>query len=105
MWNGMIDRHPAPIARCATAGDVAAVVRFAAGRQVPLAVRGGGHNVAGLGTCDGGIVADLSLMRDVAVDPAARRASADGGATWGVFGAATRAAALPGRSAPTIVVP
>lgn len=91
VWNGMIDRHPALIARCATADDVAAVVRFAAEEDLVLAVRGGGHNVAGLGSCDGGIVADLSDMAEVHVDPGKRVAEVGGGATWGVVDAATQA--------------
>lgn len=83
VWNGMIDKHPALIVRCRGVADVVASVTFARTHELPLAVRGGAHNVAGFGTCDGGLVIDLSLLRGVRVDPAARMARAGGGATWG----------------------
>jgi FAD/FMN-containing dehydrogenase len=83
VWNGMIDRRPALIVRCRGVADAVASVRFARTHQLPLAVRGGGHNVAGFGTCDGGLVVDLSPMRGVRVDPTTRTAHAGGGATWG----------------------
>jgi len=89
VYNAMIDRRPALIARCADAGDVAKVVSFAAGSDTLLAVRGGGHNGAGLGTCDDGVVIDLSALNAIEVDPAARTVRAGGGCTWGEVDAAT----------------
>ena len=84
VWNGSIDRHPLIVARCADVGDVQATIRLANEHpHLPLAVRGGGHNVAGFGTCDGGIVLDLSPMRAVLADPAARVVRAQGGARLG----------------------
>jgi FAD/FMN-containing dehydrogenase len=82
VWNGMIDKRPALIARCADADDVAAAVRFAAETGLALAVRGGGHNVAGTAVVDDGLVIDLSAMRDVRVEPGARTVHVQGGATW-----------------------
>lgn len=89
VWNGMIDRRPACIARCRSVEDVQNAIRFARDNNLPIAVRGGGHNAAGLGVCDGGLVIDLGGMRDVLVDPAKRTARAGGGATWGDFDTAT----------------
>jgi FAD/FMN-containing dehydrogenase len=83
VWNEMIDRHPGLIVRCSGAADVIDAVNFAREHDLRLAVRGGGHNVAGTAVCDGGLVIDLSGMRGVRVDPAARTARAEGGATWG----------------------
>jgi FAD/FMN-containing dehydrogenase len=83
VWNGAVDRHPRLIARCRGAADVAAAVRFARDRDLEIAVRGGGHNVAGTAVCDDGIVVDLSAMRAVRVDPAGRTAWVQGGALWG----------------------
>jgi FAD/FMN-containing dehydrogenase len=80
--NGMIDRRPAFIARCTGAADVIAAVNFARDNNLLLSVCGGGHNVAGNAVCDGGLMLDLSLMRGVHVDPAARIAHVQGGATW-----------------------
>ena len=83
VWNGMIDRRPALIARCTGVADVIAALELAREHDLVVAVRGGGHNVAGTATCDGGIVIDLSRMRAVRVDPDARRVWAQGGCTWG----------------------
>jgi len=83
VWNGSIDRRPAIVVRCAGVADVLASVRFAREHDLLIAVRGGGHNVAGTGTCDGGLVVDLSPMRAVRVDPAARTALAQPGVLWG----------------------
>jgi FAD/FMN-containing dehydrogenase len=91
VWNGMVNRYPELIAQCATTEEVASVVRFAAEAALPLAVRGGGHNVAGLGTCEGGVVADLSLMRRVDVFPERLVAVAQGGCTWAEVDAGTTA--------------
>jgi FAD/FMN-containing dehydrogenase len=82
VWNGMIDRRPAAIVRCADAEDVATVIRLAAERDLPLAVRGGGHNVAGTAVADDGIVIDLSPMREVRLDRSALTVHVQGGATW-----------------------
>ncbi|HEX5761261.1 MAG TPA: FAD-binding oxidoreductase [Thermoanaerobaculia bacterium] len=83
IWNAMIDRRPALIARCLGAGDVVAGVELARERGLPLSVKGGGHNIAGLAVCDGGLMLDLSLMRGVWVDPAARTARAQAGCLLG----------------------
>ena len=83
VWNGTVDRRPRLIARCSGTTDVAAAVRFARDRELEIAVRGGGHNVAGSAVCDDGIVIDLSAMRAVTVDPADRTARVQGGALWG----------------------
>jgi FAD/FMN-containing dehydrogenase len=83
VFNAMIDRRPAIIARCTGVADVIAAVNFARENELVVAVRGGGHHVAGYGTCDGGIVIDLSPMKGVWVDPEARVARAQAGLTWG----------------------
>ena len=83
--NGMIDRRPAMIVRCAGVADVMRAVKFAREHEVLVSVRGGGHGIAGFAVCDGGMMIDLSQMRSVHVDPAARTATAQGGATWGDF--------------------
>ena len=82
VWNGSVDRRPRLIARCGGTADVAAAVRFARDRDLEIAVRGGGHNVAGTAVCDDGIVIDLSAMRAVTVDPVERTALVQGGALW-----------------------
>jgi FAD/FMN-containing dehydrogenase len=94
IWNGAIDRHPACIARCTGVADVVAAVRFARERDLEIAVRGGGHNVAGTAVCDDGIVIDLSAMRAVWVDPAGRTAGVQGGALWGDVDRETQAHGL-----------
>ena len=83
VWNGMIDKRPLAIVRCAGAEDVAAAVRFAAEHDLPLSVRGGGHNVAGTALVDDGIVVDLSRMRGARIDASGRTVHVEGGATWG----------------------
>jgi FAD/FMN-containing dehydrogenase len=94
IWNGAIDRRPALIARCAGADDVVAAVRFARERDLLVSVRGGGHAVAGHAVCDGGLMIDLSLMKAVRVDPAARTARAAGGVLWCDFDRATQQVGL-----------
>jgi len=81
VWNAMIDRHPGLVVRCAGAADVRRAVALAAEHDLVLAVRGGGHNIAGKGVCEGGLLIDLSPMRSVRVDPAARTAWVEPGAT------------------------
>jgi FAD/FMN-containing dehydrogenase len=94
VWNGIIDRRPALIARCTGTSDVIAAIGFARSEGLSVAVRGGGHNVAGNATCDGGLVIDLSPMKGVHVDPEARTVRAQGGLTWGELDAETQAFGL-----------
>ena len=96
IWNGLIDKRPALIVRCAGIGDVIDSVNFARENDLLVAVRGGGHNVAGNAVCDGGLVIDLSAMKGIRVDPGQRTVRAEGGVTLGeldretqVFGLAT----------------
>jgi FAD/FMN-containing dehydrogenase len=89
VYNAMIDKRPVVVTRPVNAGDVIAAVNFARESRLPIAIRGGGHSVPGFGTCDGGVVIDLSRMRGVRVNPEKRTARAEGGATWGDFNAAT----------------
>jgi FAD/FMN-containing dehydrogenase len=89
VFNAMIDRRPAAIARCADTADVVAAVGFARDHGLPLAVRGGGHGVAGHCVCDGGLMVDLSLMKGIAVDPERRVATAGAGLRRGEFVVAT----------------
>src|SRR5579884_669835 len=90
VWNGMIDRHPSAVLRCTNTNDIITALRFARERGVSVAVRGGGHNVAGFGTCDYGIVIDLSRMKRIEVDPKAKLVRAQPGLTWGDFDRATQ---------------
>jgi FAD/FMN-containing dehydrogenase len=94
LFNAMIDKHPALIARCRTAPDVQRALEFAQRHHLPIAVRGGGHNIAGKALCDAGVVIDLSVMKEVRVDPAARTVRAGAGLTWGEFDRATQAHGL-----------
>jgi FAD/FMN-containing dehydrogenase len=94
VWNGAIDRHPRLIARCAGAADVAAAVRYARASEMEIAIRGGGHNVAGTAVCDQGLVIDMSNMRAVLVDPISRTARVQAGALWGDVDPETQAHGL-----------
>jgi FAD/FMN-containing dehydrogenase len=94
VYNGMIDKHPALIARCVDVADVVSAVTFARESGLTLAVRGGGYNGGGLGTCDDGLVIDLSPMKGVYVDPDARTVRVAGGCTWGDVDHATHAYGL-----------
>lgn len=89
--NGMIDRHPKLIARCCDVADVMAAVRFGRERDMLTAVRGGGHNAGGFGVCDGGLVIDLSRLKGIRVDPAARTVRVEGGCVWADVDHATHA--------------
>jgi FAD/FMN-containing dehydrogenase len=90
IWNAMIDRRPALIARCASVADIQHAIRFARDHGLPIAVRGGGHNIAGSAICDGGLVIDLSGLKRIRVDQAARTARADPGLTLAEFDRATQ---------------
>jgi len=94
VWNAMIDRKPALIARCKSADDVVACVKFATQHDLLVAVRGGGHNIAGNAVCEGGLLIDLSLMRAVKVDAAKQTAHVEGGALLGDFDQAAQAHGL-----------
>lgn len=94
IWNAMIDRRPSLIVRCANASDVVRVVQFAGTHKLLVAVRGGGHNIAGNAVCDGGLMIDLSPMKSVHVDRAAKTARVEPGATLGEFDAETQAFGL-----------
>src|SRR6476646_5945419 len=94
LWNGMIDRRPALIARCTGPEDVRAVVRFAARENIYPAVRAGGHGAAGLASVDDGLVIDVSPMKRIEVDATARTATAESGLTWGEFDRSTQAHGL-----------
>ncbi|PLS82255.1 MAG: FAD-linked oxidase, partial [Actinobacteria bacterium] len=94
LWNAMIDKKPALIARCAGAEDVIRCVDFARAYDLLVSVRGGDHSAAGNALCDGGLTIDLSPMNKVSVDPAQRTARAGGGSRWGDFDRATQAFGL-----------
>ena len=91
IWNAMIDRRPALIARCAGPEDVVAAVDFGRRHELPVSLRGGGHNVAGSAVCDDGLMIDLSPMKGIQVDPRARTARAEAGVLWQEFDRATQA--------------
>lgn len=90
VWNGLIDRHPAVVARCADVADVVEAVRVARAHRPEVSIRGGGHQVAGSAVCDDGLVIDLSAMRGVQVNPTARTVHVQAGATWGDVDRATQ---------------
>jgi FAD/FMN-containing dehydrogenase len=94
VYNAMIDRHPALVARCACADDIIACVNFARRNDLLVSVRGGGHNAGGLGVCDGGLVIDLSALRGVQVDAANRTVRVEGGCLWSDVDRATHAYGL-----------
>ena len=94
VWNGAVDRYPALIARAHGTADVVAVVRYAGDRGLAVSVRGGGHSTAGLAVADGALMIDLSAMKTVRVDPAARVAVAGPGLMWRELDAATQAHGL-----------
>jgi len=94
VYNGMIDKHPALIARCADVADVIAAVNFGRENNLLVSIRGGGHNAGGLGICDDGLVIDLSRIRYTHVDPAAGTVRVGGGSTWGDVDHATHAFGL-----------
>ena len=99
VWNGTVDRRPRLIARCSGTADVATAVRFARDRDLEMAVRGGGHNVAGTALCDHGIVIDLSAMRAVSVDLVDSTALVQGGALWATSTTRHRRTVWPPRAA------
>ena len=90
IWNGIVDKRPAVVAKCSNTSDVVTAVNFARDHGLEVAVRGGGHNVAGNATCDDGIVIDLGPMKGIQVDPDRRTAMAEGGLTWGEYDRATQ---------------
>jgi FAD/FMN-containing dehydrogenase len=90
VWNGMIDRRPALVGRPSDEAGVQALVDLAREEGLPLSIRGGGHSISGLGTCDGGIVIDLSGLKTIEVDPTAKIARAGGGVKWGELDEATQ---------------
>ena len=94
VWNGMIDRRPALIARCSTPSDASKAVKLARAEALPVSVRGGGHAVAGTAVCEGGVMIDLSAMKDIRVDASSREIVAQAGVLWGEFDRASQAHGL-----------
>jgi FAD/FMN-containing dehydrogenase len=94
IWNGMINKHPAIIARCLGTSDIIKAVKFGRDHDLTISLRGGGHNVAGHAVCDGGIMIDMSLMKSVVVDTTRKTAKAEPGATWRHFDLETQAFGL-----------
>jgi FAD/FMN-containing dehydrogenase len=94
VWNGMIDRRPALLVRCAGVADVIQSVTFARTHNLLVAVRGGGHNITGYAVCDGGLMIDLSPLKGIRVDPVVRTVRAQGGVTWSEFDHETQAFGL-----------
>ncbi|MFN8356546.1 MAG: FAD-binding oxidoreductase [Spirosomataceae bacterium] len=94
VWNGMIDKYPALIARCTDAADVVSAVQFARAHSLLVSVRGGGHNVAGNAVCDGGLMIDLSLMKGIEIDKDHKTARAEAGVLWSELDMATQAYGL-----------
>lgn len=94
IWNGMIDRKPSLIARCASRADVGLAVKLARAEKMQVSVRGGGHGVAGNAVSDGGLMIDLFLLKEILVDPLAREATAAPGVLWGEFDRAAEAHGL-----------
>ena len=94
VWNGLIDKRPALIARCTDADDVITSVRFAREHDLLVSIRGGGHSAAGRAVCEKGLMIDLSPMKSVRVDPAQRTARAEAGLTWGEYNRETQAFGL-----------
>jgi FAD/FMN-containing dehydrogenase len=88
--NGIIGKRPALIARCRGTADIADAIRFARGQGLEVAVRGGGHNVAGRAVCDGGLMLDLAVMQGIHVDPVRRTVRAQGAVTWREFNRETQ---------------
>ncbi len=94
VFNGMIDRRPAVIAKCSGVSDVMRALEFGVGRSLPIAIRCGGHSVPGFSVCEGGVMLDLTAMSSIHVDPVAKTARAEGGVNWGQFDVETQAFGL-----------
>jgi len=97
VFNGMIDRRPALIARCAGVSDVMRALEFGVGKSLPISIRCGGHSVPGFSVCEGGVMLDLTPMSSVYVDPATKTARAEGGVNWGQFDSKPRHSVSPPR--------